>query len=49
MFDMHFDLPALTLVAVALLVCALTALVGFANSREVLRGTPLGVWRELSE
>jgi hypothetical protein len=30
-------------------VCVLTAAVGFANSGEVLRGTPLAVWRELSE
>jgi putative ABC transport system permease protein len=48
-FDMRFDLPALPLLGVGVVVCVLTALVGFANSREVLRGTPLGVWRELSE
>ncbi len=49
LFDMQFELPALALAAVWAGVCALTAAVGFANSAEVLRGTPLGVWRELSE
>ena len=49
LFDMTFDLPALALAAVWAGVCALTAAVGFANSSDVLRGTPLGVWRELSE
>jgi len=48
-FEMRFALPALPLVGVGAIVCALTALVGFANSRDVLRGTPLGVWRELSD
>jgi putative ABC transport system permease protein len=49
LFDMRFQLPALPLAAVWAGVCALTAAVGFANSADVLRGTPLGVWRELSE
>jgi hypothetical protein len=49
LFDMSFDLPALALAAVWAGVCALTAAVGLANSADVLRGTPLGVWRELSE
>jgi hypothetical protein len=46
---MHFELPLLPLALVGVIVCVLTALVGFANSAEVLRGTPLRVWRELSE
>jgi putative ABC transport system permease protein len=49
LFDMRFQLPALPLAVVWAGVCALTAAVGFATSAEVLRGTPLGVWRELSE
>lgn len=49
LFDMRFQLPALPLAAVWAGVCVLTAAVGFANSADVLRGTPLGVWRDLSE
>ena len=49
LFDMRFQLPALPLAAVWAGVSALTAAVGFASSADVLRGTPLGVWRELSE
>ncbi|HEX9705337.1 MAG TPA: FtsX-like permease family protein [Gemmatimonadales bacterium] len=48
-FEMTFSLPALQLGVVWLVVCAVTAAVGFANSGEVLRGTPLAVLRELSE
>jgi putative ABC transport system permease protein len=49
MFELTFRLPALPLLALGAAVCALTALVGFANSADVLRGTPLGVWRALSD
>jgi len=49
LFDSSYHLPALELAGVWIVVCALTAVVGLANSREALRGTPLGVLRELSE
>ena len=49
LFELHFQLPVWPLVGVWLGVCALTVAVGFANSRAVLRGTPLGAWRALSE
>jgi putative ABC transport system permease protein len=49
LFELTFRLPALSLVGVGAAVCALTAIVGFAASREVLRGPPLAVLRELSE
>ena len=49
LFELSFRLPALHLAAVWVVVCALTVAVGFANSGEVLRGTPLAVLREISE
>jgi putative ABC transport system permease protein len=49
LFELEFRLPALPLVAVWGGVCVLTAVVGFANSAEVLRGTPLRALREMSE
>ena len=49
LFELSFRLPALELAAVWAVVCALTSVVGFANSGEVLRGTPLAVLREISE
>jgi putative ABC transport system permease protein len=49
LFEMPFRLPLPQLAAVWAIVCALTAGVGLANSREVLRGTPLAVLREMSE
>jgi putative ABC transport system permease protein len=49
LFELSFRLPALQLAGVWAVVCALTAAVGFANSGEVLRGTPLAVLREISE
>lgn len=49
LFELTFRLPVLALLGAGAAVCVLTAVVGFAASREVLRGTPLGVWRELSE
>lgn len=48
-FELDFRLPALQLAGVWAVVSALTAVVGFANSGEVLRGTPLGVLRQISE
>ncbi|MGH7699028.1 MAG: ABC transporter permease, partial [Gemmatimonadales bacterium] len=48
-FGLAFRLPAVELGAVWVVVCGLVAAVGFANSAGVLRGTPLGVLRELSE
>jgi hypothetical protein len=49
LFDSTYRVPALELAGVWIAVCALTAIVGLANSREALRGTPLGVLRGLSE
>jgi len=49
LFESAYRLPLLELAGVWIVVCALTAVVGLANSREALRGTPLGVLRELSE
>ncbi|MGH7520303.1 MAG: ABC transporter permease, partial [Gemmatimonadales bacterium] len=49
LFDSTYRVPALQLAGVWIVVCALTAVVGLANSREALRGTPLGALRELSE
>jgi putative ABC transport system permease protein len=49
LFEMTYRIPTVELLLVWLLVCALTAIVGLANSREALRGTPLSVLREISE
>jgi putative ABC transport system permease protein len=49
LFDSSYRLPLVELLAVWLGVCALTALVGLANSGETRRGTPLAVLRGLSE
>ncbi|MGH7530350.1 MAG: ABC transporter permease [Gemmatimonadales bacterium] len=49
LFESTYRLPLLELGGVWLVVCALTAVVGLANSGEALRGTPLGVLREISE
>ena len=49
LFESACRLPLLELAGVWIVVCVLTAVVGLANSREALRGTPLGVLRELSE
>ena len=49
LFESTYRVPVLELAGVWILVCALTAAVGFANSGTVLRGTPLGVLRSLSE
>lgn len=49
LFESSYRVPVLELAGVWILVCALTAVVGFANSGTVLRGTPLGVLRGLSE
>jgi putative ABC transport system permease protein len=49
LFEMPFRLPALELAAVWVGVCLLTTVIGFANSGEVLRKTPLAVLREMSE
>jgi putative ABC transport system permease protein len=49
LFEVPFHLPLGELVVVWMGVCAVTVLVGFAGSAEVLRGTPLGVLRDMSE
>lgn len=49
LFELPFRLPALPLLAVWVAVCGLVAAVGLAHSRGVVRGTPLALWRELSE
>ncbi|MDP3909916.1 MAG: ABC transporter permease [Gemmatimonadales bacterium] len=49
LFESTYRLPLLELAGVWAGVCALTAIVGLANSGEALRGTPLGVLRDLSE
>ena len=49
LFELPFHLPALELVGVWAAVCVLTTIIGFANSGEVLRKTPLAVLREMSE
>jgi putative ABC transport system permease protein len=49
LFESPYRVPARELAGVWIAVCALTAIVGLANSREALRGTPLGVLRSLSE
>ena len=49
LFELPFRLPALPLLVVWIAVCGLVAAVGVAHSRAVVRGTPLALWRELSE
>jgi putative ABC transport system permease protein len=49
LFELPFRLPALPLLAVWFAVCALVVAVGLAHSRAVVRGTPLALWRALSE
>ncbi len=49
LFELPFSLPALQLGMVWVVVCLLTTVIGFANSGEVLRKTPLAVLREMSE
>jgi putative ABC transport system permease protein len=49
LFELPFRLPALPLLAVWVAVCALVVAVGLAHSRAVVRGTPLALWRALSE
>ena len=45
-FEGSFTLPVLQMAALALMVVALTVIVGLANSREVVRRAPLEVLRE---
>jgi putative ABC transport system permease protein len=49
LFELSFTLPAVQLAIVWAGVCLLTTVIGFANSGEVLRKTPLAVLREMSE
>jgi putative ABC transport system permease protein len=49
LFEIPFALPATQLALVWVGVCGLTVVIGFANSGEVLRKTPLAVLREMSE
>ena len=49
LFEVPFSLPTAQLALVWLGVCVLTTALGFANSGEVLRKTPLAVLREMSE
>lgn len=46
LFDSAYELPVLALLGLAALVVTLTVLVGFANSRDVVRRAPLEVLRE---
>jgi putative ABC transport system permease protein len=46
LFDMAFHLPAAALLAACAAAILIAVAVGFANSREALRGTPLAVLRE---
>jgi len=45
-FEGSFTLPVLQMAALALMVVALTVIVGLANSRDVVRRAPLEVLRE---
>jgi putative ABC transport system permease protein len=49
LFELTFSLPTAQLALVWVAVCILTTIIGFANSGEVLRKTPLAVLREMSE
>lgn len=49
LFGIPFHLPVAGLATIWGVVCGLTVVVGFANSAEVLRGTPLAVLRAMSE
>jgi putative ABC transport system permease protein len=49
LFEMRFTLPLAALALTWAGVCLLTVVIGFANSGEVLRRTPLAVLREMSE
>ena len=49
LFELQFTLPWAQLALVWAAVCGLTTVIGFANSGEVLRRTPLAVLREMSE
>jgi putative ABC transport system permease protein len=45
-FEGKFSLPLLPMTVLTLSIMALTVIVGLANSREVIRRTPLEVLRE---
>lgn len=49
LFELPFRLPVLPLLGVWAAVCGLVVLVGLFHSRAVVRGTPLAMWRALSE
>ncbi len=49
LFELRFDLPGLPLVGVWAATAVLTTLIGLANSREVVRRTPLAGMRELAD
>ncbi len=49
LFELRFDLPGLALVGLWAGTALLTTLIGLANSRDVLRRTPLAGMRELAE
>lgn len=49
LFELPFRLPVLPLLGVWLAVCGLVVAVGLAHSRAIVRGTPLAMWRALSE
>ncbi len=48
-FDMEFHLPAAALLAACAAAIILSIVIGLANSREAIRGTPLAVLREATE
>lgn len=49
LFELPFRLPVLPLLGVWAAVCVLVVAVGLAHSRAAVRGTPLAMWRALSE
>ncbi len=49
LFEMRFELPGLPLIGAWVGTAFLTTLIGLANSREVVRRTPLAGMRELAE
>jgi putative ABC transport system permease protein len=49
LFEMTFHLPAIPLLAFWVGTAALTTIIGLANSRDVVRRTPLAGMRELGE
>jgi putative ABC transport system permease protein len=49
MFELQFDVPQSSLIALWLAVALATAVIGLLNSRDVIRKPPLAVIREMSD